>query len=99
MIINFRSKDPVERGAAYQWIQGKCFVDGREVKLVHFVDTSAGIVKSYDISGDGQTFFPRSDGAWPDDVEDLDGVMSINIRGVVRLVRPTAQPATARTIS
>ncbi len=38
---------------------GTCLIDGKEIRLVCFADTAAGIVKTYDVMGDGESHFAR----------------------------------------
>lgn len=52
MIVNFHSS-PLSLDTM-NMIGGRVLVDGREVVLVHYADDKRGIVKTYDVLGDGK---------------------------------------------
>lgn len=52
MIIDFLAKPRTALLMARRW-GNKVFVDGIEIKLVFYVDTEAGIVKTYDVFRNG----------------------------------------------
>ncbi len=57
MYINFRTRGPHtdgRRNLALPLLGSRCYVDGHDVQLVWYVDTFAGVVKSYDVCGDGR---------------------------------------------
>jgi len=96
MIIDFRSHDPAVKAQAAK-LAGKgyrCFVDGKEIDKPWYIDTDAGVVKSYDVLGDGQYHQPHERTEWPAGVECLDiehgGLMSKTICGVVRIEPPAS---------
>jgi hypothetical protein len=68
---------------------GSCFVDGREIKQVWYADTEAGIVKTYDVLGDGKAHpgreFAPADFPGREVDAPLDGVLSETLRGKVEL--------------
>jgi hypothetical protein len=93
MIINCRDQD--WSGAGPWWLGAKCFLDGVQIAQVHYVDTEQGIVKSYDVFGDGKAHALHELGIEPPGgVEDLGwGLMSKTLRGKVELVVPETQRA------
>jgi hypothetical protein len=50
MILNFREMGPLEK----EFSGGKVFVDGREILQAWYVDTSLGIVKTFDVFGESE---------------------------------------------
>lgn len=54
-----------------EWMGCLVKVDGKRVELVHYVDTTAGIVKSFDVLHDGSPATPTSQGKW--DARDSEG--------------------------
>lgn len=85
-VVDFHHMDDLAREA----IGGTCLLDGREIKQVWFADTEAGIVRTYDVLGDGKVHrggrefltrdFPGRDVGSP-----VDGVLSETLRGKVEL--------------
>lgn len=55
MKLDYSKMGPNER----LFMGGTVKVNGREIKQVFFVDTAAGIVKSYDVLGDGKVHAGR----------------------------------------
>jgi hypothetical protein len=82
----------------------RVFVDGAEIRLVWYLDTELGLVRTYDVLGDGKphsTLAPLSpDATRKRDIESgvegwdmpLDGLMSKAIYGAVEL-RPLEDEA------
>ena len=95
MIIDFRSNDPAVKASANR-LAGRgyrCFVDGVEIHAAHYIDTQAGIVKSYDVTGDGKAHTKWDiDGCLPPNGELLEDVLcSVTIRGAVELRPPASE--------
>jgi hypothetical protein len=75
--------------------QRRVFVDGVEIKQVFYVDTEAGLVRTYDVLGDGEAHAVRrgfheichqeSDFPGRDISAPLNGPLSETIRGAVTL--------------
>lgn len=93
-VANFRPMN----GLAHKAIGGSCFVDGREIKQAWFVDTEAGIVKTYDVLGDGKLHsgreFTSADFPGREVESPWDGVVSETLHGKVDLF---ARPGSNRT--
>ena len=95
MVINFREKPysaetsrAAERAAAGNPVH--CFLDYREIHCVWYADTEAGIVKTFDVLGDGKPHSTRellkSDVLNDARVEaPLDGAVSMTLHGKVEL--------------
>ena len=88
MIIDCRTFDALpDRGASQAC---HVFVDGREIRMVWYVDTEAGIVKTLDALGDGVARMASPDEALPELVRGVcedrgDGVLSRTLCGRVEL--------------
>lgn len=94
MIINFREKKDSE------WFGAKVLVDGIEIWQAWFVDTDAGVVKTYDVLGDKRAINIRADEdiaalkAADPSLEELGcGLLSRTITGAVQLFRPDGSQA------
>jgi len=70
MILNYKQTGPLEE----EFSLGRVLVDGQQVNQVHFVDTVAGFVETYDVD---ETHRPTFDG--------IDGVKSRRVSGTIRL--------------
>ena len=46
-----------------QYLHGKCFVDGREMRLVVEADTESGEIVTYDVFGDNKAHSTRESGS------------------------------------
>jgi hypothetical protein len=91
LIIDFRSDDPKEKTLAYQHVGSHCFLDGKEIQQAYYVDTDAGIAKSYDVLGDGKVHETYERSEWPEGVEEIghgSGIMSITLHGRVQILPP-----------
>jgi len=85
------------KNAASKYAGYRCFVDGVEIQKVYYVDTEAGIVKTYDVMGDGRSRHVSECGKTIPSIEVLrsSGVYVVNgrlhklIRGSVEM-RPSA---------
>ncbi len=96
MRFNFRDGEFPEGFAKFH--KAKCLVDGVEIKQVWYADTEVGVVKSYDVLGDGKPYATRDpliqalmlDGKVVEGIEpwDLpfDGVASKTVRGKIEFV-------------
>jgi hypothetical protein len=51
MILDFQRRIKPEQN---EFIGGRVTVDGIEIRLVWYIDTDAGVVKTYDVFGDGK---------------------------------------------
>lgn len=76
---------------------GVCLLDGKEIKQVWYADTEAGIVKTYDVLGDGVPHAVRRGYVAAHEVSDfpgreidapLDGVLSETLHGKVEIFGP-----------
>ncbi len=54
MRFDFQAKTSHPSDLLSHVIGGKCFVDGRQIAQVWFADTETGVVKTYDVFGDGK---------------------------------------------
>ncbi len=70
---------------------GKVTLDGTEIKLVWYANSETGVVKTYDVSGDGQIYLSRNSIVSSREVEDVDGVWSMTLRGKVRMFAPAEE--------
>lgn len=103
MIINFQEKPysaetAVVAGRAWAGSPARCLVDGKEINCVWYADTEAGIVKTYDVLGDGKAHATRElIGFGTLSVDSMvvnhrlveapiDGVVSVTLSGKVELL-------------
>ena len=78
MIINLHSQLLQENGP-----RQRVFLDDKEVLLAWYADTELGIVKTYNVEGDGHIY--QAYQMYKAGVEEVNGIASITLRGVVRL--------------
>ena len=73
---------------------GKLLLDGREIKSVWYVDTEAGIVKSYEVFGEGKLAYYCDEDTirmrFPDGVPEnvdapLNDIFSITLKGKIEM--------------
>lgn len=93
MILDYRNMGENER----RYRNGKVLVDGEEVRLVFYVDTEAGIVKSYDVFGDARVHTCAEVEAATNPparrLELADGICFKTLHGKVELIEPVAAPS------
>lgn len=78
---DYRRRDVSSGNDEGRLFGGKVFVSGREIRLCWYVDTAEGVVKSYDIRGDGQFYL----------ADDHESVQSITLRGAIQLFDRTGK--------
>ena len=94
MIINYKRWNGEADCGEHQLFQGKCLVDGREIRSVWFADTEEGIVKTYSVDGTDVIYAAIS--GWRHDpkyspmldhpdIENTGGVLSRTLRGRIEL--------------
>lgn len=76
-VLNYREMGALE----HRFIGGKCLVDGVEIESCWYVDKAAGIVRTYDLHGDGKSHKYQIDETGHD-------AKWREIRGAVRLFLP-----------
>lgn len=99
MILNYRNIGELEKEYAY----GKCFVDGVEIKRVFYIDTEAGLVRTYDIGDEryhttqGLSEEERERGRKEDWCMPVGGVVSKIVVGVVEVRKLDRSDGTGET--
>lgn len=99
MIIDCRTKEGCELAVRNRW---RCFLNGKEIRLVWYVDTEGGFIRTLDVLGDGEPHpvrrgfgtvcYQTSDFRGRDVQAPLDGVLSETLYGHIEL-RPPDEPA------
>ena len=98
MIYNFRQydADPEMKRRCDSVRRWRLLLDGAEVRLVWYIDAEAGLVKTYDVWGDGKIYgiaqrmedVPAGAVA-RGEVEKAGDLYSTTLRGTVTLIPPT----------
>lgn len=84
MILDYKNRGPIENG----FLGGKVLVDGVEIRQVWYIDTALGIVKTYDVFGDGKAHASRdalSLGGQSGIELPVDGVATKTLNGKIEL--------------
>jgi hypothetical protein len=88
MILDFKHRASYPSGIIGSYFGCKCFVNGQEVKQVWFIDTEAGLVRTYDVLGDGKVH-SCYESMSPNDAEVLNEVWTKDLYGEVTVELPT----------
>jgi hypothetical protein len=87
MVLNLRSHTITTSRPENESFTCSVIVDDKRIDKVWFVDLGAGLIKTYDIMGDGKSFSYRDveTSKLPTDLEVVDGIISRTIRGRVEI--------------